>query len=142
MRKMKDRTRILLIGLCAFGLMTAATAPVAAADKDSKVTCETHDDYSVAVIDYSEVPNTELWNDARAFAETSIDKYGLDGREETELAGEVRAHALGEHAPGGLSPGETIDMAGSGHDPQEDSYGWLMGDVPGWIPVPGSPSTS
>ncbi|ELZ91647.1 hypothetical protein C440_15074 [Haloferax mucosum ATCC BAA-1512] len=127
------------------GLLVASAAPAAAASADSKkddITCEYNPGYTTAVIDFSDASNTELWNDARAFAKASLEKCGLDGREETELAGEVRAHALGEHAPGDLNPGQTIDMAGSGHDPQEDKYGWLMGDVPGWIPIPGDPSTS
>lgn len=136
------------IGLTALVLIAGIALLPASAAADSKhdaVHCENFDGHedSVAVISFSDASNGELWHDAREFADASLEECDLQGREETELAGEVRAHALGEHAPGDINPGPTIDMVGYGNDPQEDKYEWLMGGyIPPWIPVPGAPSSS
>ncbi|MCT9096247.1 hypothetical protein [Haloarchaeobius sp. HME9146] len=142
-----------MLGALALATVLMLATPVAASgtaettsiDYKDKITCE--DDYgedTVAVIRYSEVSEISLWYDADEWAEAALEKCNLEGREKRELAGEVRAHAIGEVQPIGNPAGKTIDMmvgheamqcdgqdwpAGSEDDcgdPQEDKYTWLM----------------
>jgi hypothetical protein len=85
--------------------------------------------YNKALIPYDGVSRDQLWENAKSYAKQSIDQCDLDGREVRELAGEIRAHVIGEDAPGPFDPGSKITLAGSGVDQQEDVYGFLMNPV-------------
>lgn len=126
------RTLLIGIGLVALvGLVAVSPATATVSDIDEDVVQCEEKGFDVAVIPYEDASSVDLWGNAAEYAEYSIDECSLDGRETTELAGELRAHVIGEPVPGDFGPGDTIDMAESPYDPQEDQYEWLMDPLGG-----------
>jgi len=122
----KSTLQVAVCLVAAVGLLAApATAmfagPPPGGGGDPVVECVDKVWFNKAVIEYDDVNFQQLDNNAMAYAETAIQKCNLQGRQQREVAGEIAAHALDENVPGNLA-GPTIDIAGNGHDPQEDQF--------------------
>lgn len=111
---------VAVAGLSAAPAMAMNAGP-SNSGSDPVVECADKIWYNMAVIEYDDVNFQQLDNNAMAYAETAIQKCNLQGRQQREVAGEIAAHALDEHVAGNLA-GPTIDIAGNGHDPQEDQF--------------------
>lgn len=137
------RKSILALFVIAGVAMLSGTVAASSPADRGDITCEDFGgvEDGVARIAYEDTQDDDLWGNAAQWADEVLDKCNLEGREQTELAGEIRAHVIGDAAPFG-HPGATIDMT-IGHeaagcqgsdgsssdncgDPQEDTYGYLM----------------
>lgn len=128
MIQVHTKTAALLLAAIVIGGAGLYTSPVAAttnADHANDISCEQNSGVDVAVIEFSDVPTWKLWIDAYWYADASIEKCDLESRQVKELAGEVRAHAIGYYHPGDPT-GPTIDMGEESIDPQADRYAYLM----------------
>lgn len=104
---------------------TETGTPIAENIDGDVIECPDDRSFNYASIAYEDVDSWDLFINARDYAQKAINKCDLEYRFTIEVAGEIRAHVIGEDAAEPFNPGETIDIADARNDPQAYDFFWL-----------------